>query len=249
MKIYFGVSQWTIKKYRKSSTKILVPLLFYCVYILSSCNTTSLLDGTYRATVFSNSQLSWVHYEELEITGSELHFRAISVADSKILNEFKTSCTQFQDRLEFKDKNGLIMIARVDENGNLKYGDYTYKKIVSENLQPEEKETTKTSSDKNLEKELPLLVNNEDSLSIGFFIDEEGNHQEQYYLYLLNDKSYLITTKENDQDQKIFSGKKDKYGRLLDSYNKVSDYKIVVDTLFIRKDGNWIKFINQSCGM
>jgi hypothetical protein len=105
--------------------KIFAPV---CLLItLMSCSGNHFHDGIYKGNVFNNN-LTWVQEEEIELNGSTMHVTERSVFDSSIQAEYKTTCNQFEDRIEFKDKNGIVVIGRFDDNGNLKYGDYTYKR-------------------------------------------------------------------------------------------------------------------------
>lgn len=69
-----------------------------------------------------------MHEEQIELDGSTMHVVERSVIDSSIQAEYKTTCKQFPDRVEFKNKNGIVEVCRFDDDGNFKYGDYTYKK-------------------------------------------------------------------------------------------------------------------------
>lgn len=103
--------------------KIIV--VVYLSLLLVSCSDNHFHDGIYKANVF-NSNLTWVHEEQIELAGSTMHVTERSAIDNSIQAEYKTSCNQFEDRIEFKDKNGVTIIGRFDDQGNLKYGDYTY---------------------------------------------------------------------------------------------------------------------------
>jgi hypothetical protein len=105
--------------------KILAPVSLLITLI--SCSGNHFHDGIYKGNVFNNN-LTWVQEEQIELNGSKMHVRERSVIDSSIQAEYKTTCSQFEDRIEFKDKNGIVVVGRFDDDGNLKYGDYTYKR-------------------------------------------------------------------------------------------------------------------------
>lgn len=103
-------------------------IIILIIGTLFSCNSTgNYHDGKYKTGVF-NSNMTWVRYEEIEIKGNELYYKSFSVTGEPG-NEFKTSCEQFPDRVEFKAKGGITSIARFNENGDMTFGEYTYKKI------------------------------------------------------------------------------------------------------------------------
>lgn len=105
--------------------------VIFCVLPLAfiSCTSKHLHDGTYKANVFTDASLSWVRSEEIELKGSDMYYRSVSVVDGSIGSEFKTTCIQYQDRIEFKGKDGVDYVARIDNQGNISYGAYTYKKV------------------------------------------------------------------------------------------------------------------------
>lgn len=94
-----------------------------------SCTGNHLHDGSYRANVFTDASLSWVITEELKIEGNDLYYTSRSAFDKKVFEEIKLECSQYPDRIEYKDKNGLTRILRFTEKGSLKYGEYTYEKF------------------------------------------------------------------------------------------------------------------------
>ncbi len=108
--------------------------IFLAPLFLVSCSEGSHShDGKYKAGVF-NSSMTWVTNEEVELDGNVMYFRSSSIIDKSTLSEYKTSCEQFVDRVEFKGKDGLTLIGRFDKDGNLNYGEYTYKKVLEENV-------------------------------------------------------------------------------------------------------------------
>jgi superfamily I DNA and RNA helicase len=108
------------------------PLHYLIPLILLSCTTNHSHDGKYKAAVFTNASLTWVNDQEIELEGNTMDIKALSVVDTTILAEFKTTCKQFDDRIEFKGKDGVTVVARFDKDGNLKYGEYIYEKINDE---------------------------------------------------------------------------------------------------------------------
>lgn len=99
---------------------------------LTCCNSRRYHDGRYRASVFTDGSMSWVRNEEIELNGNEFIYRSLSLADDSVLNEIRTSCIQFPERVEINGKDGVSIVAKFDEAGNVVYGEYTYKKINSE---------------------------------------------------------------------------------------------------------------------
>lgn len=106
---------------------LMIPLISF---LLISCSENHYHDGKYKATVF-NAAMTWVNDEEIEIKGNEMYLKSRSSFDNEVYGEFKTSCRQYPDRIEFKGKEGLTVIARLDKDGNFKIGEYVYEKINS----------------------------------------------------------------------------------------------------------------------
>jgi hypothetical protein len=90
---------------------------------LISCSGHHYHDGKYKATVFSNAAMTWVNDEEIEIKGNEMYLKSKSSFDNEVYGEFKTSCRQYPDRVEFKGKDGLTVVLRLDDDGNFKIGE------------------------------------------------------------------------------------------------------------------------------
>jgi hypothetical protein len=108
-------------------------LLYYLIPLTHiSCTDNHSHDGIYEANVLS-------HKEILEVNGNEIDYKGI--LDNKVAEEIKTTCQQFNDRIEFKDKNGLIRVLRIDSAGNLISGEYIYKKEKDEESLNEIKES------------------------------------------------------------------------------------------------------------
>jgi hypothetical protein len=113
----------------------LITSLFLFLYSCKISNHSH--DGQYKSNVFNDATMSWIHTEIIELDGNTLSVKSISIIDGSILSEFKTDCTQYDDRVEFKNKNGVVQVARFDVNGNLKYGEYVYRKIKDEDTSTE----------------------------------------------------------------------------------------------------------------
>jgi len=107
-------------------------LLFFIPILLASCTGNHYHDGKYKANVFTDASLSWVRTEQIELDGNDMYYRSTSIIDNTVQSEFKTSCNQYPDRIEFKNKDGITCIARFDQDGNLKFQEYTYKKIMGD---------------------------------------------------------------------------------------------------------------------
>jgi hypothetical protein len=219
--------------------------------LFSSCNLISnhSHDGKYKSNVFNDATLSWVHTEIIELDGNTMSVKSISIIDSSILSEFKTECTQYNDRVEFKNKNGIVQIARFDGNGNLKYGEYTYK------IQNEDPSSTQSNSVTGTEKKSAKLIkekNNEtketsdDDLSLlGSFLEDTSINPEYYNLYK---KNGILTIKNanSNQEEIICKGSIRKDGRIIDSNNVETIFKYKNHFLYKLKNGNWIKFVDQT---
>jgi hypothetical protein len=128
-------------------------LIAYLLPLIAiSCTNNHYHDGKYQASVFTDGSMSWVRNEEIELRGSDMYYRSLSLADNSILNELKITCVQYEGHIEFKNKDGITVIARIDEDGNIKYGEYTYKKVG------DEEPVTETAN----ESVQPLIKNNGD---------------------------------------------------------------------------------------
>jgi hypothetical protein len=112
--------------------------LFYLIISVSviACTENHFHDGGYKATIFTDGSMSWVNDEVIELDGNFITIKFISVVNKSILSEYKKTCKQYQDRIEYRNKDGIDFVVRFDEQGNMKYGEYVYKRINSKGTNP-----------------------------------------------------------------------------------------------------------------
>jgi len=233
-------------------------LPIYCLLLfIASCSSNHYHDGKYKATIFTNANLTWVNDEEIELNGNEMHCTSFSVIDNKILREYKTTCKQFEDRIEYKDKNGMTVIMRPDGNGNISFGEYTYermegKEIIDENNSKEEEpvESMETSvkNTKTDQKNI-LKPDNGESLHIGAFIEATDYNPEMFDLYLKGDIYTISKPKELGRGQTICTGTFKKNGIMVDRNGKGTGFKLIEGELYRLKNNTWVKYEDQMCGL
>lgn len=239
-------------------------LAILCISVQLSCTSNHQHDGKYKAAVFTNASMTWVNDEEIEFNGNDMIFKSMSITDGSLLSEQRLSCTQYPDRIEYKGKDGIINIVRLDENGNLKYGEYTYKKV-----DPNQTEIIKVN------KEEPLIKKNgdgsysinlserknkkavteeklskEDHNLVGDFVEEGDLNQDRLLLYLQNN-IFIIrqVDKEYQSVEILFTGSRRQDGRFIKNDGQESDFKQKDDNLYKFSNNKWIKYENQICGM
>lgn len=236
---------------------------FITTLILSflSCNLISnhTHDGQYKANVFNDATMSWVHAEIIDLDGNTMSVKSISIVDSSILSEFKTACTQYNDRIEFKNKDGILQLARFDVDGNLKYGEYTYKLFKDE-------DTTSTQigsgegigNDSATMTQAPMIKKGNDSDSkrisddglslLGSFMEDTRINPEYYNVY--KHKGILtIKNANSNQEEIICMGTIRNDGRIIDSNNTETNFKYKKHLLYKLKNDHWVKFVDQTDGM
>jgi len=201
-------------------------LLYFTLLFIVSCSSNNYHDGKYQDSVFTNASLTWVNKEQIELKGNEMYITTLSIIDNSIIAEFKTTCTQYPEKIEFKGKDGITYIARVDEDGNIKYGEYTYKKIRSD--------------DYIVEQRIPkALIENSDNNKTAKLPDEKEKPQAQHENNLISEiKTYsdkdvrynYVEDVKPDKNEKFFQGSKTFDGHIDDVYgvmikgNKVKIY-------------------------
>lgn len=100
--------------------------LLICFMLCSCANHYN--DGVYKANI--NSGKSLLSTEIITIDGNQIleeKYTLLNNTDEKLRYE----CEQFQDRIEFKQINGVTKILTKDENGNLRLSDdVVFKKVA-----------------------------------------------------------------------------------------------------------------------
>ena len=199
-------------------------------------------DGKYKASVF-NASMTWVTNEEVKLDGNVMYFRSTSIGDNSTISEYKTSCEQFPDRVEFKGKDGLTLVGRFDKDENLKYGEYTYKKVLEENGKVNTPDK-KSSSQKN-EQEVSVTNTNEPKTQGTFFIGTKSFCSQER-----EDECIEITIKENgdisfsdptDGASKLTTGHIEG-ATIVDANGKDLFIKYKPFHLYMKKGVRWVDF-------
>ena len=196
-------------------------LLCFIPLIMASCNGNHNHDGKYKANVFTDASLSWVRTEQIELDGDVMYYKSTSIVDNTTLSEFKIPCNQYADRVEFKNKDGITCIARFDQNGDLKFQEYTYKKITGNDT---ESSLTEKKSSKQLMKPERVLKskikepqpksNINESFQVGYYVENKEVNPETFTLYLMNEVYSIKTINtEDSEEQEVCSGTFRKDGR------------------------------------
>jgi hypothetical protein len=229
---------------------------FIVLSLLISCSGNHYHDGKYKATVFSNAAMTWVNDEEIEISGNEMYLKSKSSFGDEVYREFKTTCIQYPDRVEYKGKDGITVVVRFDKDGNFKYGEFVYEKV-----NPNQKVDPKKV-------ELKPLIRENDNGAITFLPKENrqstGNDADDFAALFVEDKEYYPETlnlrlngevftitllSDNDKETFLCSGSRNNEGRIIDVNGNETAFKIKEGMLYRKKQGQWVKYLDQTCGM
>lgn len=239
-------------------------LAYLSLLFLLSCTRNHEHDGVYKAAVFTNSSMTWVNDEVIEFNGNDMFFKAISITDGRVLSEQRLSCTQYSDRIEFEGKDGVITIVHFDENGNVKYGAYTYKKIdkYQDDAVKEVKEEPLVKKNKNDTYTINLFqgkktnntpeekLNDEENNPVGDFMEDGNSNLERLFVYIKNN-IFIIkkANKDGVAGETLFIGSRKMDGRFIKKNGQESDFKQKDGNLYKFSNNKWIKYIDQKCGM
>lgn len=141
--------------------------LLYCllVFLFTSCTSNHYHDGIYKGTVYAGGSLFNTHEEVLTVKGNEILVEKYTLGGS-LAEKLKVSCTQFPDRIEFKEREGVTKILTVADNGDLQLNEA----VVFHKLNPNEEVVVTKQEAK------PLIRNNGDGTIT--LLPEKGKTQE-----------------------------------------------------------------------